>query len=115
MLGSHRKSQMVKPQRNTPNRHTFTTTCSQLAIATLPHMYIVLIGVVCLDSRAALSIVPGAWSVSGVTRRKLQTPQAGTAEEHKRQEIPTINPIGPTDTPHRQCTKRYRKDSPGDA
>ena len=31
-----------------------------------------------------------------VTRRKLQTP--GTAEEHKRQEAPTINPIDPTDT-----------------
>ena len=29
----------------------------------------------------------------GVTRRKLQTP--GNAEEHKRQEIPKINPIGP--------------------
>ena len=28
-----------------------------------------LIGVVCLDSRAALSIVPGAWSVSCVGRR----------------------------------------------
>ena len=28
------------------------------------------------------------------TRRKLQTP--GNAEEHKRQETPTINPIGPT-------------------
>ena len=27
----------------------------------------------------------------GVTRRKLQTP--GTAEEHKRRETPTINPI----------------------
>ena len=34
-----------------------------------------------------------------VTRRKLQTP--GNAEEHKRQETPTINPIGPTDKPHR--------------
>ena len=52
----------------------------------------------------------------GVTRRKLQTP--GIAEEHKRQETPTINPIGPTDTPHRPSTnwlKHYRKDSPGDA
>ena len=48
-----------------------------------------------------------------VTRRKLQTP--GNAEEHKRQETPTINPIGPTDTPHRPSTKHYRKDSPGDA
>ena len=46
-----------------------------------------------------------------VTRRKLQTP--GIAEEHKRQETPTINPIGPTDTPHRQSTKHYRKDSRG--
>ena len=33
-----------------------------------------------------------------VTRRKLRTP--GNAEEHKRQETPTINPIGPTDKPH---------------
>ena len=49
----------------------------------------------------------------GVTRRKLQTP--GNAEEHKRQETPTINPIGPTDKPHRPSTKHYRKDSPGDA
>ena len=48
-----------------------------------------------------------------VTRRKLQTP--GTAEEHKRQETPTINPIDPTDTPHRPSTKHYRKDSQGDA
>ena len=49
----------------------------------------------------------------GVTRRKLQTP--GIPEEHKRQETRTINPIGPTDTPHRPSTKHYRKDSPGDA
>ena len=48
-----------------------------------------------------------------VTRRKLQTP--GNAEEHKRQETPTINPVGPTDKPHRPSTKHYRKDSPGDA
>ena len=48
-----------------------------------------------------------------VTRRKLQTP--GNAEEHKRQETPTINPIGPTDKPHRPSTKQYRKDSLGDA
>ena len=48
-----------------------------------------------------------------VTRRQLQTP--GTAEEHKRQGTPTINPIGPTDTPHRPSTKHNRKDSPGDA
>ena len=46
-----------------------------------------------------------------VTRRKLQTP--GNAEEHKRQETPTINPIGPTDKPHRPSTKHYRKDSLG--
>ena len=45
--------------------------------------------------------------------RKLQTP--GIAEEHKRQEIPTIIPIGPTDKGHRPSTKHYRKDSPGDA
>ena len=32
-----------------------------------------------------------------VTRRKLQTP--GNAEEHRRHETPTINPIGPTDKP----------------
>ena len=38
-----------------------------------------------------------------VTRRTLQTP--GTAEEHKRQETPTINPIGPTNKPHRPSTK----------
>ena len=44
-----------------------------------------------------------------VTRRKLQTP--GNAEEHKRQETPTINPIGPTDKPHRPSTKHCRKDS----
>ena len=50
---------------------------------------------------------------TGVTRRKLQTP--GNAEEHKRQETPTINYIGPTDKPHRPSTKHYRKDSPGDA
>ena len=50
---------------------------------------------------------------AGVTRRKLQTP--GTAEEHKRQETPTVNPIDPTDTPHRPSTKHNRKDSPGDA
>ena len=50
-----------------------------------------------------------------VTRRKLQTP--GNAEEHtqKKQETPTINPIGPTDKPHRPRTKHYRKDSLGDA
>ena len=48
-----------------------------------------------------------------VTRRKLQTP--GNAEEHKRQETPTINPIGPTEKPRRLSTKHYRKDSPGDA
>ena len=49
-----------------------------------------------------------------VTRRKLQTP--GNAEEHKKkkQETPTINPIGPTDKPHRPRTKHYRKDSLGD-
>ena len=47
------------------------------------------------------------------TRRKLQTP--GNAEGHKRQETPTINPIGPTYKPHRPNTKHYRKDSPGDA
>ena len=38
-------------------------------------------------------------SDQSVTRRKLQTP--GNAEEHKRQEAPTINPIGPTNKPHR--------------
>ena len=48
-----------------------------------------------------------------VTRRKLQTPD--NAEEHNRQETPTINPIGPTDKPHRPSTKHYRKDSLGDA
>ena len=48
-----------------------------------------------------------------VTRRKLQTP--GNAEEHKRQETPTINPIGPTDKPHRPSTRHYRKYSPEDA
>ena len=45
-----------------------------------------------------------------VTRRKLQTP--GNAEEHNRQETPTINPTGqyptgPTDKPHRPNTKHY--------
>ena len=55
----------------------------------------------------------GAAAVLCVTRRKLQTP--GNAEEHKRQETPTINPIGPTNKPHRPSTKHYRKDSPGDA
>ena len=39
-----------------------------------------------------------------VTRRKLQTP--GIAEEHKIQETPTINPIGPTDTHHRPSTAK---------
>ena len=42
-------------------------------------------------------------------RRKLQTP--GNAVEHKKQETPTINPIGPTDKPHRPSTEHYRKDS----
>ena len=51
--------------------------------------------------------------INGVTRRKLQTP--GIAEEHKRQETPTINPIGPTDAPQRPSTKHYQKESPGDA
>ena len=62
-------------------------------------------------------MVRGGWGgwmrVEGVTRRKLQTP--GNAEEHKRQETPTINPIGPADKSHRPSTKHYRKDSPGDA
>ena len=40
------------------------------------------------------------------TWRKLQTP--GNAEEHKKQETHTINPIGPTDKPHRPSTKHYR-------
>ena len=54
-----------------------------------------------------------AWAAC-VTRRKLQTP--GNAEEHKKkQETPTINPIGPTAKPHRPRTKHYRKDSLGDA
>ena len=44
--------------------------------------------------------------VLSVTRRKLPTP--GNAEEHKRQETPTINPIGPTDKPHRPSTKHYQ-------
>ena len=57
------------------------------------------------------AVESGARSV--LTRRKLQTP--GTAQEHKRQETPTINPIGPTDTPRRPSTKHYRKESPGDA
>ena len=43
------------------------------------------------------------FTVMSVTQRKLQTP--GNAEEHKKQEIPTINPIGPTDKPHRPSTK----------
>ena len=46
------------------------------------------------------------WSSISVTQRKLQTP--GNAEEHRRQEAPTINPIGPTDKPHRPSTKHYR-------
>ena len=40
-----------------------------------------------------------------VTRRNLQTP--GNAEEHKRQETPTITPIGPADKPRRPSTKHY--------
>ena len=52
-------------------------------------------------------------TLMSVTRRKLQTP--GNAEEHKKQETPTVNPIGPTDKPHRPRTKHYRKDSPRDA
>ena len=42
-----------------------------------------------------------------VTQRKLQTP--GNAKEHKRQETPTINPIGPTNKTHRTSTKHYRR------
>ena len=64
-------------------------------------------------TRRALSYMCSCIIAIGVTRRKLQTP--GNAEEHKRQETPTINPIGPTDKPHRPSTKHYRKDSPGDA
>ena len=64
-----------------------------------------------------LEVLPGAQQSVGiqmcVTRRKLQT--RGNAEEHKKQEAPTINPIGPTDRPHRPSTKHYRKDSLGDA
>ena len=52
-------------------------------------------------------LIPGC-----VTRRKLQTP--GNAEEHKRQETPTISPISPNDKPHRQSTKHCREGSPGD-
>ena len=61
----------------------------------------------------------GSWVLLGlfclfrVTWRKLQTP--GNAEEHKRQETPTINPIGPTDKPHRLSTKHCQKDGLGDA
>ena len=56
---------------------------------------------------------PGAtpWPMQSVTRGKLQAP--GNAEEHKRQETPTINPIGPTDKPHRPSTKHYRQGQPG--
>ena len=32
----------------------------------------------------------------------------------KKQETPTINPIGPTDKSHRPRTKHYRKDSLGE-
>ena len=43
------------------------------------------------------------------------TEKAPNAWQHKRQETPTINPIGPTNNPHRPSTKHNRKDSPGDA
>ena len=65
-------------------------------------------GTLCDIRTAAVLMYSGC-----VTRRKLQTP--GNAEEHKRQETPTINTIGPTDKPHRPSTKHYRKDSLGDA
>ena len=68
---------------------------------------------VCLGRCRALRVtVPNAsllWSgcskLCCVTRRKLQTP--GNAEEHNRQETPTINPISPTNKPHRPSTKHY--------
>ena len=53
--------------------------------------------------------------IRSVTRRKLQTP--GTAEEHNRQETPTINPNHQPrpsiDTTHRPSTKHYRNGTPG--
>ena len=69
---------------------------------------------VSIGDRASASLMKSGFTwLYGVTRRKLQTP--GNAEEHKIQETSTINPIGPTDKPHRPSTKHYRKDSPGDA
>ena len=50
----------------------------------------------------------------GFIEQKCYT-EPGNAEEHKKQETPTINPISPTDKPHRPSTKHYRKDSLGDA
>ena len=45
----------------------------------------------------------------GESSKRLASPR------NTRQNTPTINPIGPTDTPHRPSTKQYRKDSLGDA
>ena len=79
---------------------------------------------------------PSPWAASGSTRMHTHA-DAGQAQRlthrrarwacytekapnawqrrHKKQETPTINPIGPTDKPHRPSTGHYRKDSLGDA
>ena len=44
-----------------------------------------------------------------------KAPNAWLRSKRLAQETPTINPIGPTDTPHRPSTKHYRNGSPGNA
>ena len=64
--------------------------------------YELIVGVSCLlCSPCYTEKAPNAWHRRGTPKKK--------------QETPTINPIGPTDKPHRPRTKHYRKDSLGDA
>ena len=44
-----------------------------------------------------------------------KAPNAWQCRGTQKTRSPTINPIGPTDKPHRLSTKHNRKDSPGDA
>ena len=44
-----------------------------------------------------------------------KAPNAWQRRATQKTRSPTINPIGPTEKPHRPSTKHYRKDSPGDA
>ena len=69
---------------------------------------------VCTFSSDAQQNISGTWStvvLHGETSKRLATPR----NTKKKQETPTINPIGPTDKPHRPRTKHCRKDSLGDA